>query len=113
MTQSASSPSQNRDIIIVSLASWSRTSSWWRHAVRGLDGREAPASWSLLLRFLLAGRHGDSAALCAAEADIIRGWAAGIPGWRERAQRGQYPLRFHIYQGVGAADGSDATRSAR
>ena len=65
------------------------------------------------MRYFLAGRHGDSGALSGAEAEIIRGWASSIPGWRERAERGQYPLRFHIYQGLGAAEGADLTRTGR
>jgi len=115
MPSSATTPSPARDIIIVSLASWSRTSSWWRHALHGLEAREAPASWRLLMRHFLAGRGADHdcGALSTAEAEIIRGWAAGIPGWRERAERGQFPLRFRIYQGVGEALGDATTRSAR
>ena len=104
-----------RDIIIVSLASWSRTSTWWRHALHGLDGRESPASWRLLMLHFLGGRglaH-ECGALSAAEAEIIRGWAAGIPGWRDRAQRGQYPLRFRIYQGAAEVQDDAGTRSVR
>jgi len=115
MPSPATTPAHVRDIIIVSLASWSRGSAWWRHAQHALDGREAPASWRLVMRHFLAGRGADHdcGALSTAEAEIIRGWAAGIPGWRERAERGQFPLRFRIYQGLAEAQGDAGTRAVR
>jgi len=100
------------DIIIVSLAPWARTSAWWRAAVNGLNAREAPRSWTLTLRYFISGRGGDTGALSAEEATIIRGWATSIPGWRERAERGQYPLRFNSYMAEVASQ-TEARTSSR
>jgi hypothetical protein len=84
-------------IVIVSLAPWARRGTWWRAAGIALrDGRlERPAE--LLLRYLQDPRNGDRGAISLTEATLLRGWASSLPGWRERAERGQYPLRFTAY----------------
>ncbi len=84
-------------ICIVSIAPWARRSPWWEAARRSSACGVAPASARLLLAFFGAEHADSTAALAPGEAEIIRAWAYGLAHWKDRAESGHFPLRFHAY----------------
>jgi hypothetical protein len=83
-------------IVIVSLAPWARRSQWWKNATLALRSDVLGRPAALLVRYFLAGRD-DCGAVSINEATLLRGWAATVAGWEERAGTGQFPLRFAGY----------------
>ncbi len=81
-------------IVIVSLAPWARKGAWWRAATAALRADLLARPAAVLMSYFIAGHGGDSGAISTNEAVQLRGWATSIPGWRERADSGQFPLRF-------------------
>jgi hypothetical protein len=83
-------------IVIVSLAPWARRGLWWKQATLALRSDLLERPQALLMRYFLAGRD-DCGAVSVNEATLLRGWAATVAGWEERAANGQFPLRFAGY----------------
>lgn len=80
-------------IVIVSIAPWTRRSAWWRAATLAQREGLLDPTCALLVRYFQAGGD-ESGAVSLGEATILRAWATTVTGWRERAERGQHPLRF-------------------
>ncbi len=90
-------------ICIVSIAPWARRSPWWEAARRSVSCGLAPPSARLLIAFFGAVHADSTAALAPGETEIIRSWAFGLSHWRDRAESGHFPLRFHAYSAIAAA----------
>ncbi len=91
-------------IVIVSIAPWARRSAWWRNARSALQAGIAERPAVVLMSYFQAAGGNDSGAISSREVEYLRGWAARIPGWKEHALKGQFPLRFNGYGRMASDD---------
>lgn len=93
-------------IVIVSIAPWARKSAWWRHARAALQAGLPERPAVVLMSYFEAGNA--SGAVSSREVEYLRGWATSIPGWKEHAAKGQFPLRFNGYGQIADAAVGDS-----